>query len=111
MTDIERELLERIERNTKVIAQLLSLSVGRDVADKIKAVLDTEQKRIVYSISDGETSAREIARTVGTTHSTVGKWWTDWKKLGLVEMEGNRAKAILDLELFGLTGELSDDSL
>ena len=111
MTDNELELLQAIEQNTRVIAQLLSLSVGRDVGDPIRTVLDTEQKRIAYSICDGETSAREIARVVGISHPTVGRWWLEWKNLGLVEMHGKRAKAILDLELLGLIGVLSDDAL
>ena len=111
MTDNELELLRAIEQNTRVIAHLLSLSVARDVGERIKTVLDTEQKRIAYSICDGETSAREVARVVGISHPTVGKWWLEWKDLGLVEMHGKRAKAILDLELFGLIGVLSNDSL
>ena len=61
MTDNDRELLEAIERNTRAIAQLLSRSVASKVLDRIKTILDTDQKLNTYALSDGDRSARELA--------------------------------------------------
>ena len=106
----QETLLEEIALNTRAIAQLLALSVAKDdVTSRLAAVLDTDQRRSAYIASDGNRSAREVARIADTTHPTIGKWWDDWAVRGLVVGPGNgRMRAIIDLELFGLAGGLAE---
>ena len=98
--NIDRELFERIERNTRLIAQLLAVTAGRDLITNLRAVLDTPEKEQAYASSDGERSASEVAKQSGTTHKTIGRWWREWQKRGLaVERAEGRAEALLDLDM------------
>ena len=110
MSDLEGDLVEEIARNTRTIAQLLALSVASEqVTAKLAGILDTRQRREAYSASDGQRSAREVARIAGTTHPTVARWWEDWAGKGLAVDGGQgRMRATLDLELFGLVGGLTE---
>ena len=105
----DRELLEQIERNTRLIAQLLAVTAGRDLMINLRAVLDTAEKEKAYALSDGERSAREVAKQAGTTHSTVGRWWREWREKGLVvERDGGRAESLIDIDMLGPLGHLTD---
>lgn len=97
--------LREIAENTRAIAQLLALSVGREVRDKLGAVLDTDSKRAAYVASDGQRSAREVGRLADSTHPTIRRWWNEWTELGLAEEDSSgRVRAVLDLRLFALSG-------
>ncbi|MEM3429403.1 MAG: hypothetical protein QXL25_07795 [Candidatus Bathyarchaeia archaeon] len=62
---------------------------------------------LIYELSDGERSTREIATLAGVkSNATVSNYWRKWYKLGIVEPseehEG-RFKKICSLEEVGLT--------
>ena len=96
----DRELLEKIERNTRLAAQLLAVTAGRGLTATLQAVLDTPEKERAYALSDGETSAREVGRQVGTTHGTIGRWWDDWLQKGLaVKRDEGRVESLVDIDM------------
>ena len=100
-------VLQRIEANTAVIAQLLAVSLPRGFVSRLYSVLDSDVKRQVYILSTGARSAREVARLAETSHPTVGRWWADWLERGLVEDPGDgRMKASFNLALIGLADRL-----
>lgn len=103
----DSELLAQIAANTRAISQLLALSLPKGFTNRLMLTFETEAKRSAYLASDGERSAREVARLAGTTHPTVGRWWDEWKAKGLViEGEGGRAIAAYDLSLLLLAESL-----
>jgi hypothetical protein len=78
---------------------------------EVKAILlsnlDTEQKKLVYHLSDGTRGTVEVAKTanVGST-KTIFDMWQAWLKQGLGESipvkGGSRFKRSFDLEDFGI---------
>ena len=79
----------------------------KEVKNTLVSVLDTEQKRLVYHLSDGSRGIVEIAKPVGIgSTKTVFDLWQAWLKLSLGESipvkGGSRFKRSFDLEDFGI---------
>jgi hypothetical protein len=79
----------------------------KEVKNTLVSVLDTEQKRLVYHLSDGTRGIVEIAKLAGIgSTSTVFDMWQTWLKLSLGESipvkGGSRFKRTFDLEDFGI---------
>lgn len=76
---------------------------------KLKEILNqtllTPVEKLVYELSNGNRSTREIARHVGIkSHVTILNYWEKWRKIGIiepVEREG-RCRHICSLEEIGL---------
>jgi len=73
---------------------------------ELRRVLDTEQKRVIYHLSDGGSTSTEIAKKSGVSDFTVRKYWSDWNKRGIVDplsvRGGKRFKKSFELEDLGL---------
>ena len=94
------ELLQELVKWTKFQAW------GK-VKDVLLSVLDDDEKKKIYNLSNGELSSRIIAEKVSTSRSTIIKNWNNWAKLNIVEpisvQRGNRYKKMFNLEDFGIT--------
>ena len=81
------ELLKEILKWTKVtsIPQVKNL---------LESTLASPEQRLAYQASDGK-NVREVADIAHVGKSTIGRWWADWVKLGLAELQpakgGDRA--------------------
>jgi len=94
------ELLQEMLKWTKFAGM-------KEVKNTLVSVLDTEQKRLVYHLSDGTRGTVEIAKLAGIgSTGTVFDMWQAWLKLGLGESipvrGGSRFKRSFDLEDFGI---------
>jgi len=70
----------------------------------LETTLDTDIKRLIYSLSDGESSPN-IARTVGVDPMKVRRYWKQWFIVGIVEVHPRykkRYQRIFTLEEFGI---------
>jgi len=69
--------------------------------------LETDTEMLVYELSDGERTTREIARLAGVgSNATIAKYWKKWTKIGIVEPSEKRRgryQRICSLEAVGLT--------
>ena len=79
----------------------------KEVKSTLVNVLDTEQKRLIYHLSDGTCGIVEIAKLAGVgSTSTIFDIWQAWLKFGLGESipvkGGSRFKRSFDLEDFGI---------
>ena len=109
MTPEQEALLMQIAENTRLIAQLLSVSLPKQFTARVSRTLDTEAKRSAYQHTDGSKSAREVARLAGTTHPTVRRWWQEWNAMGLADDTAQgRSKATFDLRLLSLADRLEE---
>lgn len=95
LIDIMREILKYTKfAGTKEIRNILT------------TLLDTEQKRTVYHLSDGNKGSVEIAKAASVSDFTVRKYWSIWARQGIVESlkvrGGERYKKSFELEDFGL---------
>lgn len=105
---------------------LMSEDIFRDIATTLKDILrwtrfagmqqlrtilsqnfKTDVEMLVYELSDGTRSTRDIARLIGIgSHATVAVYWKKWNELGIVEPSPifrGRYKRICSLEEVGLT--------
>ena len=95
---------------TKLLREILKwikFAGMREVKSTLVSALDTEQKRLVYHLSDGSRGTVEIAKLAGIgSNRTVADMWEVWLKLGLGESipvkGGTRFKRSFDLEDFGI---------
>lgn len=95
---------------TKLLREILKwikFSGMKELKNTLLSVLDTEQKRLVYHLSDGTRGTVKITKLarIGST-STVFDMWQTWLKLGLGESisvrGGSRFKRSFDLEDLGI---------
>jgi len=97
----ESELKELLQEMLKWI----KFSGIREVRTVLMDVLNTEQKRLIYNLSDGELGSIDIGKKAGVSHTTVTRYWDSWKRLGIVEpiavRGGLRYKKLFELEDFG----------
>jgi hypothetical protein len=76
----------------------------------LKNALRDDTDKLVYELSDGKRSTRDIAQIVcstgrKTTHVTVGNMWERWTLLNLVipANRKGRVKRVLSLESIGMS--------
>lgn len=69
--------------------------------------LTTDTEMLIYELSDGERTTREIARLAGVgSNATITNYWRKWSKVGIVEPSEKRRgryQRICSLEEVGLT--------
>jgi transposase len=103
------------------IADILTdfMNIARVVNyDKIKSLLsqelDTKEKRLVYELSDGVKTVREISQLSGVNISSISTWSQYWEQLGiLVETRGGevkgRRKKLFTLSSYGIKTEIQEE--
>jgi transposase len=88
------------------IAKWLRFTGMKEVKTVLTSALETDQKKLVYHLSDGNKGSVEIAQQSGVSDFTVRNYWRQWSKLGIVEAmkvrRGDRYKRTFDLEDFGM---------
>lgn len=121
------KLLENIISNqNKILEQLIELTKwGKFAAGNFHEVLlqhlEDDRDKLIYELSDGNRTTREIAKIVKITHSTVAATWKRWYACGIVEEaeRTGRYKRICSLKEVGImlpkvpeiiTEELSEES-
>ena len=97
-TKIE-QLLSEILKWTKFIG-------AKEVRGTLESALDTEKKRLIYHLSDGNRSSAEIAGLSRTSDWTVRNYWASWGRRGIMESfkvrGGDRYKKAFEIEDFDI---------
>jgi len=91
----------------KEILKWIKFSGIKEVRTVMTSTLDTEQKRLVYHLSDGKRGSIDISQITKISDSTVRRYWESWARLGLMEpirvQGGIRYIKSFELGDFGLT--------
>lgn len=99
--------LEEIASILREILKWTKFAGLKEVKNVLEAALDTDQKLLVYHLSDGDKGMVEIGKKAGVSKTTVSRYWSTWARLGIVESikvrGGERSKKVFDLEDFGIT--------
>lgn len=103
MSDEAVTVLKDIQRWIKIIG----IQEAREVlGNALSGSSDDENEelRIIYYLTNGENSTRDIARHVSIGKDAIGSRQQQWAKMGLVEKEHQRApyKSLISLEEAGL---------
>jgi hypothetical protein len=101
--------MEQQSEQIKVLKEILKwikFAGTKEVKNVLLTILDTEQKRLIYHLSDGDHGSLEISKMAGTSDTTVRRQWASWFKQGIVEplrvQGGERYKKSFELEDFGI---------
>ena len=100
----------KIDKVIELLQEMLKwvkFAGAREVRTVLMNILDTEQKRLIYHLSDGEHGSVEIGKAANVSDSTIRRCWESWVRLGIVEplsvRGGVRYKKSFQLEDFGFT--------
>jgi hypothetical protein len=103
---MSEKTLDEILVTLKEILKWVKFSGAEEVRVVLMKVLDTEQKRLIYYLSDGSHGSVEIGKKANVSDTTVRRYWESWARLGLAEpvkiQGGVRLKKSFELEDFGL---------
>jgi hypothetical protein len=79
----------------------------KDVKEVLSLELNTEPKKQVYQLSDGNRTNAEINKATGVSSGAISGYWKKWVKQGLGEKisvkGGERFIRAFDLEDFGIS--------
>lgn len=102
MSELESEQL----RVLREILKWIRFTGMKEVKGALIAALDTDQKKIIYQLSDGEKSSRDISKATGVSDRTVRNYWKIWSRIGIVEAikagTRDRYERSFDLEDLGI---------
>lgn len=76
------------------------IKIVREILPKL---LDTEQKKIVYELTDGKNPREYIQKISGAAAGTISGWWNQWFSQGLLLKDGQKYKKIISLEELGIS--------
>ena len=104
------EKLESTENKILLTLQELlkwtKVSSYNEIEKMLQSVLDTENKRITYYLSNGENGQDEIVEKGKVSAGSVSKYWKEWEKLGIGEQipvkRGMRFKRSFNPENFNI---------
>jgi hypothetical protein len=99
---VEVEALEALLAEAKRQTELLALLVLPQARAAGAQALDGEKERLVYGLSDGTRSVRQIGTQAGIPKSTVANWWKEWRRVGLAVDDKGGVRAVFPLEQLGL---------
>jgi hypothetical protein len=88
------------------MANWLRLLGMKQLVTVLESDVNDNKRKQAYQHSDGQRTTRDIAKLVGTDHSTISDWWKKWILLGLGEYKsasgGKRFQKSFDLEALGI---------
>jgi hypothetical protein len=104
---MSKENNDQIIELLKELVKWTKFQAWGKVKDVLLGVLDDNEKKRIYHLSDGKQSSRKIAENVSVSRSTIVKYWNDWANSNIVEPisvkgGGLRHKKMFNLEDFGI---------
>lgn len=96
------------------LTRIMSYPIIREI---LETTLNTEEKRLVYDLLDGNRKVVDIQQLSGVNISNISQWGQEWEKIGIVEpgTRKGRRRRCFDISMFGLSvpeaqvGEADDD--
>lgn len=103
----ELKALRNIESKLDQLLKWTRFAGMQQLRTIISQNLTTDAEMLVFELSDGERTTREVARLAGIgSNSTVAGYWGKWSKLGILEPSQKRQgrfQRICSLQEVGLT--------
>ena len=106
---MDEEELANLTEKIEELAFWMKFSVWTTFVNIAKATLKDEMDKLVYALSDGKKSTREIAQLVSVgdrkiTHVTVANMWQRWAAIPLVipAKKAGRYRKAATLKLIGI---------
>jgi hypothetical protein len=97
---------EQIQLLREILKWIKIAGIG-EVKEALTSELDTDQKKLVYQLSDGSKTLAEINVATGVSTGAISRYWKKWANQGLGERTsvrgGERFTRAFDLEDFGIS--------
>ena len=103
--DLEKRFL-RIEKLLSEIVNWLRIANLPRLRDLFLQELDSEEKMVIFELTDGVKSQKEIASKVRVSRRSVSYYWQKWYGLGILipsDKRKGRMKKIVSLSQVGIT--------
>lgn len=100
-------LLQEIAGSLRELVTWARVTGYPTVKQTLETVLDSDEKRLVYHLTGGQRSIKEIQRLTGVNARYISEWGQEWDRIGIVgpsrvsSIRGRRQRAF-DLADFGL---------
>lgn len=94
-----------MDKNTQLLSEILKWQKFQGIQllkTILPNILESKEKKMVYELTDGETTVKEISKKAGVATGTVSAWWNTWLANGIVSKEISRYKKIVSLKDIGL---------
>jgi len=111
-TEINRLLAESNAKMDKIILlneELLKwtrFDKKMKLKEFIQSTLTTDNEKIIYELTDGEMSTRDIEAKCKINQKTVSTYWQKWQTMGILERtekySGKRYRKICSLKELGI---------
>jgi hypothetical protein len=103
----ELKTLKSIEQKLDQLLKWTRFAGMQQLRSILTQNLTKDTEMLLYELSDGERTTREIARLAGVgSNATIASYWKKWSKIGIVEPSERRRgryRRICSLEEVGLT--------
>ncbi len=87
---IDETILSELREQTKWL-RLLGMQALRPLLD---GTLQTDKHRLIYELTDGKRTTRDVAAAAAVGVSTVNRLWQDWLAVGVcLEVPGKAGRA------------------
>jgi hypothetical protein len=99
------QVLQQITFYIQELVRLTRIMSYPTIKETLEITLNTEEKRLVYDLLDGNRKIVDIQLLSGVNISNISEWGQEWEKIGIVEpgaRKGRRRKCF-DLSMFGLS--------
>ena len=104
---LQLDVLQEIAASLRELTNLTRLIGYPTIKHALETVLDSDEKRLVYHLTDGQRTFAEINKLTGINARYISEWGQDWERIGLVEpsrvssVKGRRQK-VFDLAAYGI---------
>jgi len=98
------QVLHQMASHLQELVKLTRIMSYPIIKEILETTLNTEEKRLVYDLLDGNRKMIDIQQLSGVNISNISQWGQEWEKIGIVEpsaRKGRRRKCF-DISMFGL---------
>ena len=104
---VEITVLQDIAASLRELVTWTRVMAYPSVKELLETTLDSDEKRLVYHLLDGERTTRQIQDESGVNIRYVSEWGQDWERVGLarvtrVSSRRKRRRRLFDLADFGI---------
>jgi hypothetical protein len=115
MAQGEENLLEQAVELLRELVAYTRAANHLTITKVLETILDSDDKRLVYQLSDGDASARDIQRLSGVNKDSISEWWREWEQIGIAQQSRSsnvkgRRQRLFSLSDFGIAVPEPKDS-
>lgn len=92
------KMLEKMQRDIEEIKSTMKLFIlqsRKEIAQELNKEMSSPQKKLAYTLTDGNHGAYDIAQTIKVSITSIHRWWREWERSGLLTRTERKGKSVL----------------